>query len=189
MENTSESLNKVYEVEKIITCKICKNQKYYLIKWLCYPITESTWEPKSSIKHLKEMLRKFEVNYPNSIDQNMYKIYCNEMKQRKQTNKKGQVKKEDKNRIKPLSKTKKIEGFTKAELKDICYEKLKSHFFIDVIKRNMGKTEGQVIIELSSSSSTSISEENISIVLSEKEDLREKEEEKDENKLSMPILE
>ena len=111
------------------------------------------------------------------------------MKQRKQTNKKGQVKKEDKNRIKPLSKTKKIEGFTKAELKDICYEKLKSHFFIDIIKRNTEKTEGQVIIELSSSSSTSISEENISIVLSEKEDLKEKEEEKDENKLSMPISE
>ena len=111
MENTSESLNKVYEVEKIITCKIYKNKKYYLIKWLCYPIKESTWEPKSSIKHLKEILRKFEVNYPNSIDQNMYQIYCNEMKKRKIRSKKGQKKKEDKNRIKSVSKSKKIEGF------------------------------------------------------------------------------
>ena len=44
MENNSDCFNKVYEVEKIITRKYYKNKKYYLIKWLCYPITESTWE-------------------------------------------------------------------------------------------------------------------------------------------------
>ena len=190
MENNPESLNEVFEVEKIITCKFCKNNKYYLIKWLSYPITESTWEPKSNIKHLKEILDKFEVNYPNSIDQNMYNIYCNEMKKRKITSKKKQKKKENKNGIVSLSKIKKIEGFTKAELKNICYEKLKSHFFIDVIKRNVEKAENQVIIELTSnSSSTSISEENISIIISEKEDIKEMEEKNDENKLNIPILE
>ena len=190
MENNPESLNEVFEVEKIITCKFCKNNKYYLIKWLSYPITESTWEPKSNIKHLKEILDKFEVNYPNSIDQNMYKIYCNEMKKRKITSKKKQKKKENKNGIVSLSKIKKIEGFTKAELKNICYEKLKSHFFIDVIKRNVEKAENQVIIELTSnSSSTSISEENISIIISEKEDIKEMKEKNNENKLNIPILE
>ena len=56
MENTPESINKIYEVEKIINCKFYKNKKYYLIKWLCYPIPESTWEPKSNIKHLSKML-------------------------------------------------------------------------------------------------------------------------------------
>ena len=41
-----------YEVEKIINSKIYRNKKYYLIKWLCYPIHESTWEPKSNLKNL-----------------------------------------------------------------------------------------------------------------------------------------
>ena len=42
MENIFDSNDKEYEVEKIITRKYYKNKKYYLIKWLCYPITEST---------------------------------------------------------------------------------------------------------------------------------------------------
>ena len=83
MEINSDSTNKVYEVEKIINCKFYKNKKYYLIKWLCYPICESTWEPKSNIKHLGKILDKFESRYPYSINQNMYNIYCEENKKRK----------------------------------------------------------------------------------------------------------
>ena len=36
MENCSGDF---YEVEKIINCKYFKNKKYYLIKWLFYPIS------------------------------------------------------------------------------------------------------------------------------------------------------
>ena len=39
MDNCLEHFDKVYEVEKIINCKFYKNKKYYLIKWLCYPIS------------------------------------------------------------------------------------------------------------------------------------------------------
>ena len=60
MEPTSDDINNVYEVEKIINCKFYRNKKYYLIKWLYFPILESTWEPKSSIKHLSSMINKFE---------------------------------------------------------------------------------------------------------------------------------
>ena len=66
MENIFDSNDKEYEVEKIITRKYYKNKKYYLIKWLCYPITESTWEPISNIKNLDSMLKEFEHEYPYS---------------------------------------------------------------------------------------------------------------------------
>ena len=48
MEINSDNINEIYEVEKIINFKYYKNKKYYLIKWLSFPISESTWEPKSN---------------------------------------------------------------------------------------------------------------------------------------------
>ena len=80
MENKTQTLNEMFEVEKIINSRIYRNKKYYLIKWLCYPINESTWEPKSNLKNLNYMLDRFEAEYPYSIDQNMYNIYCDESK-------------------------------------------------------------------------------------------------------------
>ena len=187
MEISSDSLNKIYEVEKIINCKFYKNKKYYLIKWLCYPISESTWEPKSSIKHLKEILAKFESEYPYSIDNDMYNIYCLEMDKRKKRSKRGQKNREVKNGIKLLSKKKKIEGFSKAELKDVYYEKLKNHLFINMAKRHINKLESQIIIDLSSTT-TSQSGDNISIFINENENenMNETEEKNDGNKLIRP---
>ena len=75
MDTISEDRSGIYEVEKIINYKICKNKKYYLIKWIDYPIHESTWEPKSNLINLDYMIEEFESEYPFSIDQNMYKIY------------------------------------------------------------------------------------------------------------------
>ena len=130
MEINSGDMNKIYEVEKIINFKYYKNKKYYLIKWLCYPISESTWEPKSNLKYINDILIKFEKEYPYSIDQNMYNTYCSAINKRKKRSKKGQKKKDMKNGIKYLSKTKKIEEFSKTELKDVLYDKLKNHLFI-----------------------------------------------------------
>lgn len=189
MEIKSESSNKVYEVEKIINCKLYKNKKYYLIKWLCYPIPESTWEPKANIKHLSSMLKKFDANFPNSIDRDMYNIYCTaNKKSRKKRSKKVSKNKEIKICTKSLSKTRKIEGFSKSELKDIYYEKLKNHFFINIVKRHINKPENQVVIDLSSNS-TSHSEDNLSIFINEKDDAKESEETNEKNKLIRPILE
>ena len=83
MEINSEYINEIYEVEKIINFKYYKNKKYYLIKWFSYSISESTWEPKSNLKYINDMLIKFEKEYPYSIDQNMYNIYCDEINKRK----------------------------------------------------------------------------------------------------------
>ena len=166
MEPTSDDINNVYEVEKIINCKFYRNKKYYLIKWLCFPILESTWEPKSSIKHLSSMINKFESEYPYSIDQDMYNIYCTEIKKRKRKRKGKKVSKskEIRNEIKSLPKTRKIEGFTKSELKN------------------------KIVIDLSSDS-TSISGDNLPIVNNKKENSNEPEEKNDVNKLIKPVLE
>ena len=83
MEINSECINEIYKVEKIINFKYYKNKKYYLIKWFSNPISESAWEPKSNLKYLNKMLIKFEKEYPNSIDQNMYNFYCDEINKRK----------------------------------------------------------------------------------------------------------
>ena len=72
-----------YEVEKIINCKYIRNKKYYLIKWLCYPINQSTWEPKSNLENLEYMIEDFESKYPYSIDSFMYNIFCNDVNDKK----------------------------------------------------------------------------------------------------------
>ena len=187
MEINFEYINEIYEVEKIINFKYYKNKKYYLIKWLSFPISESTWEPKSNLKYVNNMLIKFEKEYPYSIDQNMYNIYCSAINKRKKRSKKGQKKKEIKNGIKYLSKAKKIEGFSKTELKDVLYDKLKNHLFINITKRhiiNINKIENQVVIDLSTCN-TSPSEE----IICDKENLNDTEEKNDGSKLIRPILE
>jgi len=186
MDINSEYINEIYEVEKIINFKYYKNKKYYLIKWFSFPITESTWEPKSNLKYINDMLIKFEKEYPNSIDQNMYNIYCDEINKRKKRSKTDIKNKRIKNGINYLSKTKKIEGFTKTELKDILYDKLKNHLFINITKRHINKNENQVIIDLSTCN-TSFSEENTSIYFNGKENL-DTEEKNDGNKLIKPII-
>ena len=132
------------------------------------------------------MLIKFEKEYPKSIDQNMYNIYCDEINERKKRSKTGKKNKRIKNGINYLSKTKKIEGFTKTELKDILYDKLKNHLFINITKRHINKNENQVIIDLSTCN-TSFSEENTSIFFNGKENL-DAEEKNDGNKLIKPII-
>ena len=100
MEILYDSSSGMYEVEKIINCKIYRNKKYYLVKWLCYPIYASTWEPKASLKDINYMIDTFESKYPYSIDQEMYKIYQDEQKKllkrrnkRKKNKKKAKINK------------------------------------------------------------------------------------------------
>ena len=188
MEKNSDSFNKVYEVEKIITRKYYKNKKYYLIKWLCYPITEATWEPKSNIKNLDLMLKKFEHEYPYSIDKEMYDIYYTETKKRTKRSKKVKKDKEIQNEKKFLLKKKKLECFTESELNDIYYDKLRSHLYINKAKRKTGKLEYDCFIDLSSNTTIN-SEENISNFQDEKENINELEEKEISNSLIVPILE
>ena len=128
MEINAELCDEIYEVEKIIARKIYKSKKYYLIKWLYFPINESTWEPKSNLTNINYMMNKFEAEYPSSIDQYMYDIYCEEYKKKIKRTKKSKKSQKVK---KLLSKKIKFECFSQSELKDIYYEKLKTHLHIN----------------------------------------------------------
>ena len=85
LSDTYEVDSDAYEVEKIINCKYIRNKKYYLIKWLFYPINQSTWEPKSNLENLEYMINDFESKYPYSIDSFMYDIFNNDVKAKKKS--------------------------------------------------------------------------------------------------------
>ena len=168
MEIKNDSSSEIYEVEKIINCKIYRNKKYYLVKWLCYPIYESTWEPKSNLKNLNYMIDAFEAEYPYSVDKNMYEIYSEELQKRTtKRNKRKRISKDFKTSIKFLSKKKKMEFFTKSELKDEFFDKLKVHLHLNMIQRHSKTQESDLIIDLGSS--TFESEENVLYGESDKE--------------------
>ena len=148
MEFTSQNL---YEVEKIINCKYIKNKKYYLIKWLCYPINQSTWEPKANLKHLKYLIDEFENQYPYTIDKNMYNIFCNEVNNKKKLKKKGRNSKNLNSNVKFLSKKRNIESFNDKELNDQYLNGLKIHLHIKVDKSSLidtNKREEDFYIDL-----------------------------------------
>ena len=154
MEINAELCDEIYEVEKIIARKIYKSKKYYLIKWLYFPINESTWEPKSNLANINYMMNKFEAEYPSSIDQYMYDIYCEEYKKKIKRTKKSKKSQKVK---KLLSKTIKFECFSQSELKDIYYEKLKKHLHINNKEKN---DNNDLMIEISSNKTQS--DDNIS---------------------------
>ena len=187
MDIISDPWSGMFEVEKIINCKIYKNKKYYLIKWLCYPIYEATWEPKSNLKNLNYMIEAFEAEYPYSVDQNMYEIYCDELKRRLKRKNKAKIAKEVQTNPKFLSRKKKIEYFSDSELKDMYLDKLKIHLHLNLDKRYIKARETELVIDLSPS--TFQSEENL---ISEELDggnMNVTDEKSNINQLVMPILE
>ena len=179
----------MYEVEKIINCKTFRNKKFYLIKWLCYPINQSTWEPKSNLKHLNSLIEEFERGYPFSIDQDMFNKYCEEEKKiRKSKNKKAS--KECESEIKLTARKRKIEYFSDTELNDLYLDKLKTHLYINMNKKpNNGikSSTDDLIIDLSSTSCPS--EDIININSNKESNLGHFQEKKDIPKLIMPKIE
>ena len=124
------TLPDLYEVEKIINCKYFKNKKYYLVKWLCYPINQSTWEPKSNLKNLDYLIEQFEAQYPSTIDKNMYDIFCNELKnKRKEKNNKESIN----FHMKYLSRKRNLEKIDD-EIENGNLDRLKMHLHIKIDK-------------------------------------------------------
>ena len=48
-----------FEVEDILDKKIDRGQEFYKVKWLGYPMAESTWEPAMNLVNLPEVLKRF----------------------------------------------------------------------------------------------------------------------------------
>lgn len=186
MEMLFDSFHNMYLVEKIINRKIVKNKKYYLIKWLCYPINQCTWEPKSSLKELNLLIQEFESKYPFSIDQEMYNLFCEEVKKSKKAKNKTKRLKESENEKDEkqfLAKKKKNDYFSNTELNDPIFDKLKAHLYINLNKTQEEKKKQSneaLIIDLSSANT--LSEENIVI------NTEMPEEQKDISKLAMPKM-
>ena len=190
MEMTQDYRSDMYEVEKIINCKTFKNKKFYLVKWLCYPINQSTWEPKSNLKHLNSLIEEFERGYPYSIDQEMFNKFCEEEKKVKKSKNKNKTSKENENEIKFTAKKRKIEYFSDNELNDLYLDKLKTHLHININKNpiNCSKSSNDdLIIDLSST--TCPSEDIFCNAPSEVSNLIDSEEKMHTSKLIMPKME
>ncbi|XP_041458568.1 histone-lysine N-methyltransferase SUV39H2-like [Lytechinus variegatus] len=53
-----------FEVEEIVDYqKDSNNTEWYLVKWVGYPSTDNTWEPKKNLGNSKKLLKKFHKNY------------------------------------------------------------------------------------------------------------------------------
>ena len=182
MESIYKSCSNIYEVEKIINCKFYKNKKFYLIKWLYFPINESTWEPKSNLKNLKNLIYEFESEYPFSIDHDMYNIFCEEINKKKRYKNKNKNKKnllESQKESEYLGKKRKIEYFSDTELKDDYLDKLKTHLYINAEKKQIkSKNVPKINLIIDLRSSNDKKEENITINSSEEPNSLKSEQEK-----------
>ena len=189
MEMLFDSYTDMYEVEKIINRKTFRNKTYYLIKWLCYPINQCTWEPKSSLKHLNYLLDEFETRYPFSVDQDMYNTFCEEVIKKKRTKNKAKKSKESENEKKFLCKKKKVEYFSDAELNEHYLDRLKIHLYINLNEKQKDDSKAlndELIIDLSST--TTPSEENLVNNPIQEPNLIIDEEKSDISKLKMPQI-
>jgi hypothetical protein len=49
-----------YEVEDILDHRGGKRRRQYLVKWKGYPLSDATWEPKSSLCHAPDVILRYE---------------------------------------------------------------------------------------------------------------------------------
>lgn len=68
MESQPISEN-LYVVESIIGKKVESGKAFYKVKWLGYPFEQCTWEKKSHLKYVSEMIEAYEkLAEPSSTD-------------------------------------------------------------------------------------------------------------------------
>ena len=64
--------NKYYNVDKIITRKIKRGKKFYLIKWRGFSLEYCSWEPISHLTKILNLVEIFDNNFPDSIEKEEY---------------------------------------------------------------------------------------------------------------------
>jgi hypothetical protein len=58
-----EEGKEVYEVEQILKHRRCRQGYEYLVKWVSYPITKASWEPKSNLTGATDILWEYQELY------------------------------------------------------------------------------------------------------------------------------
>ena len=53
-----------YEVETILDKRRRYNREEYLVKWLGYPVYDSTWEPLANLANARQAVDDFEKSLP-----------------------------------------------------------------------------------------------------------------------------
>ena len=48
-----------FEVERILGCKNIKGKRHYLVKWVGYDKSQSTWEPQEYLAEAQKMIKDF----------------------------------------------------------------------------------------------------------------------------------
>jgi hypothetical protein len=61
LNQLDNSVNNLYDVEKIIAKRYDGEKILYLVKWLDYPDSENTWEPLAHLSGIPDMVEKFEA--------------------------------------------------------------------------------------------------------------------------------
>lgn len=137
--NSYNDLNEddFYEVENIIALKrICGNN-FYLVKWLSYPIYQSTWEPESNLKDVYGLIKEFKRKHPKKTDKKLYSSYVNELKNHKINMKNNsQILKEflNKKRLRQSEKTTYSKSNNSEENDENYLDLLKKHCYINLYK-------------------------------------------------------
>ena len=108
------------------------------------------------------MIEDFEAEYPFSVDQNMYNIFCEEVKKKKRCKNTVKNLKDSPLNTKFTTKKRKIEFFSDLEFNDKNLNKLKTHLHINSYKKNKNdnkRSNKDLIIDLSLT--TTQSDENM----------------------------
>ena len=67
-------LEEEYEVEKIIDKKIENGKTLYLVKWVGWDLSESTWEPQANLENSKLLIEKYEKSKKKHKASNKSKV-------------------------------------------------------------------------------------------------------------------
>ena len=143
-----DSVNKYYDVEKIVAKKKLGRKVYYLVKWQNYPIEDCTWEPFSNLQNVKYMVESFNEDYPGSVDEKMFNMFEQKI---------SSIKKKSKSNKKFLNKNihKKKRDLIFGEKDEDSLDLFKKHLYIGIFPKNEAKIKNKDFLKESFNKETS----------------------------------
>ncbi|CAK8689282.1 histone-lysine N-methyltransferase SUV39H2-like [Clavelina lepadiformis] len=72
MQTSKKSSNSLFEVEYIANFKVIESKRYYLVKWVGWPMEANTWEPICNLS-CSSLIQEFHEEYMMQLDKFMTK--------------------------------------------------------------------------------------------------------------------